>query len=169
MSLTLHTSLGDVKIELHCDLVPKMTFNMLALAAAGKYNNTKFHRNLAGFMIQGGDTSGTGKGGESIWGGHIPDEFSPHLKHKERGVVSMANRGANTNGSQFFFTYAPQAHLDNVYSIVGKVIHGFDTLDAMERTPVTGKKSRPVTDIVIERVTIHANPFADTPVDQFQS
>ena len=97
MSLTLHTTLGDLKLELHCDIVPKLTFNMLALAAANKYNNTKFHRNMEGFMVQGGDTSGTGKGGMSIWGGHMKDEFSPHLIHKERGIVSFANRGPNTN------------------------------------------------------------------------
>ena len=86
MSLTFHTSLGDLKVELHCDLVPKLTFNVLALAAAGKYDNTKFHRNMSGFMVQGGDSTGTGKGGESIWGGHMNDEFSPHLSHAERGI-----------------------------------------------------------------------------------
>ena len=167
MSLTLHTTLGDLKLELHCDIVPKLTFNMLALAAANKYDNTKFHRNIEGFMIQGGDTSGTGKGGMSIWGGHMKDEFSPHLIHKERGIVSFANRGPNTNGSQFFITYGPQPHLNNVYSVVGKVIHGFDVLDAMERTPVTGKKCKPITDIVINNVTVHANPFADADPKQF--
>ena len=168
MSLTFHTTLGDLKVELHCDLVPKLCFNMLALAAAGKYDNTKFHRNMSGFMVQGGDTTGTGKGGECIWGGHMNDEFSPHLRHKERGVVSMANRGANTNGSQFFFTYGSQPHLDNVYSIIGKLIHGWDTLDAMERSPVSQKKKRPLNDIIIKNVTIHANPFADTPPNQFR-
>ena len=168
MSLTFHTSLGDLKVELHCDLVPKLTFNVLALAAAGKYDNTKFHRNMSGFMVQGGDSTGTGKGGESIWGGHMNDEFSPHLSHAERGTVSMANRGANTNGSQFFLAYGPQPHLENVYSVVGKLIHGWDTLDAMERSPVSEKKKRPLNDIIIKNVTIHANPFADTPPEQFR-
>ena len=87
--------------------------------------------------------------------------------HKERGVVSFANRGPNTNGSQFFITYGPQPHLNNVYSVVGKVIHGFDVLDAMERAPVSGKKCKPITDIIIQSVTIHANPFADADPKQF--
>lgn len=81
------------------------------------------------------------------------------MKHDERGVVSMANNGPNTNASQFFITYAAASHLDHVYTIFGHVISGFDTLDKMEKVPV-GKKNRPTSDIIIESVTIHANPIA---------
>lgn len=80
-----------------------------------------FPRNIRGFMLQGGDATGTGKGGESIWGGHFEDEFHPDLRHDRRGVVSMANNGPNTNGSQFFFTYSAQPHLNNMYTILGQV------------------------------------------------
>lgn len=110
-------------------------------------------------MIQGGDPTGTGKGGESIWGSHFLDEFHPDLKHSKRGIVSMANNGPNTNGSQFFITYAVQPHLNSQYTVFGQVIDGFDVLDALEKVPV-GKKHRPLTDIVIEKVIIHANPLA---------
>jgi peptidyl-prolyl cis-trans isomerase-like 3 len=160
MSLTLRTSLGDLKIELECEAAPKLTENFLALAASGAYDGTLFHRNMATFMVQGGDPTGTGKGGESIFGGHLPDEFGPGLSHAFRGVVSMANSGPNTNGAQFFITYAAAAHLDRVFSIIGRVTGGEDVLALLEAAPVAGKKFRPVTDIVIRGVTIHANPFA---------
>lgn len=104
--------------------------------------------------------SGTGKGGESIHGGYLADEFHPELLHDKRGVVSMAGNGPNTIGAQFFITYGRQPHLNNVYTVIGHVIHGFDTLDAMERVPVEGKKHRPTSDMVVERITIHANPLA---------
>ena len=113
MSVTLHTDLGTLKIEIFCDIVPRTSFNFLALAASGYYDNSLFHRNIKGFMLQGGDPTGTGKGGESIWGGKFNDEIHPDNKHTTRGVVSMANSGPNTNGSQFFITYAKHPHLDN--------------------------------------------------------
>jgi peptidyl-prolyl cis-trans isomerase-like 3 len=159
MALTLHTSAGDLKLELSCAQVPKLCENFLALAAAGAYDNTSFHRNIKGFAIQGGDPTGTGKGGSAIAGGHLPDEFASSLRHDSRGVVAMANRGPNTNGSQFYICYAPQAHLDDVSSVIGRVIGGSDVLDRLEQAEV-GAKYRPVKDITINRVTIHANPFA---------
>mmetsp|Transcript_4306 Transcript_4306/g.7848 ORF Transcript_4306/g.7848 Transcript_4306/m.7848 type:complete len:169 (+) Transcript_4306:64-570(+) len=160
MSVTLHTTLGDIKIELHCDLVPKTCKNFLALCASGYYTGTIFHRNISKFIIQGGDPTGTGKGGKSIYGKYFDDEISSVLKHTSRGVVSMANRGPNTNGSQFFITYGKQKHLNNVNTVFGKLIHGNSTLDAMERVPV-GKKDRPIHEIKITSVTIHANPIAE--------
>mmetsp|Transcript_20105 Transcript_20105/g.19409 ORF Transcript_20105/g.19409 Transcript_20105/m.19409 type:complete len:163 (-) Transcript_20105:108-596(-) len=159
MSVTLHTNHGPIKIEVFCDTVPKASENFLALAAAGAYENTLFHRNMRGFMLQGGDPLGTGKGGECIWGGHLEDEFHVDLKHDRRGVVSMANNGPNTNGCQFFLTYSAQPHLNNIYTIFGQVIDGFETLDAIEKVPV-GQKNRPLSDIKIERLVIHANPIA---------
>jgi peptidyl-prolyl cis-trans isomerase-like 3 len=160
MSVTLHTTLGDLKLELFCREVPKLTENFLALCASGTYNMTLFHRNVAGFMVQGGDPTGTGKGGECIWGGLLPDEFSPTLSHSSRGIVSFANNGPHANGAQFFITYAAAQHLDNKFSIIGQVIGGEVTLALMEAVPVSGKKSKPVEDIRIQRVTVHVNPFA---------
>lgn len=158
--MTLKTNLGDIKIEIACELVPKAAENFLALCASGYYNGALFHRNIPGFMIQGGDPTGTGKGGESIWKRKFEDEFVPQLQHNARGIVSMANSGPDTNGSQFFILYSKQPHLDNVYTVFGRVIHGFDILDAMEKVPVDGK-DRPTKEIRIESVVIHANPIAD--------
>lgn len=132
----------------------------MALVASGAYENTTFHRNIKGFMIQGGDPTGTGKGGESIWGGTFDDEFNGELRHDRRGIVSMANKGANTNRAQFFITYGKQPHLNGKYTIIGRVIDGFETLDAMERVP-SGKKDKPLTEITLINTTIHANPLAD--------
>jgi peptidyl-prolyl cis-trans isomerase-like 3 len=160
MAVVLHTSLGDVKLELFCDTAPRTSYNFLALAGSGYYDNTLFHRNIKGFMLQGGDPTGKGKGGQSIWGGKFADEFHPDNKHNKRGIVSMANSGPNTNASQFFITYAKHAHLDGAYTVFGRVIDGLDTLDAMERTPVD-EKHRPKPAITLEKVVIHANPIAD--------
>lgn len=161
MSVTLKTNLGDLKIELACQQAPKSCKNFLALCASGAYNGCKFHRNIKGFAIQGGDPTGTGKGGESIFGKFFEDEFDANLKHDRRGIVSMANQGApNTNGSQFFITYARQPHLNGTFTVFGKLIDGLDTLEKMEKEPV-GKKNRPIKDITIQEVVIHANPIAD--------
>ncbi|KAL4252588.1 Peptidyl-prolyl cis-trans isomerase-like 3 [Abortiporus biennis] len=161
MSVTLHTTLGDLKIEVFCEAVPKAAENFLALCASGYYDNCIWHRNIKGFMIQTGDPSGSGKGGQSIWGAPFSDEIRSTLKFNNRGIVAMANSGPDTNKSQFFITYGKQAHLDGKYTIFGKVIDGADsTLDAMEHTPVN-PKNRPLTEIRLTHVTIHANPIAD--------
>ncbi|CAN6647998.1 peptidyl-prolyl cis-trans isomerase [Trichomonascus vanleenenianus] len=159
MSVTLHTDLGDIKIEVFCESVPKTAENFLAHCAKGTYDGTKIHRNIKGFMAQMGDPTGTGKGGESIWGGKFEDEIKPTLRHNKRGIVSMANSGPNTNGSQFFITYAKQVPLDGKYSVFGKLIGGMDTLDKLEAVQVD-KKNRPITPIYIKSVTMHANPLA---------
>ncbi|ORZ17894.1 cyclophilin-like domain-containing protein [Absidia repens] len=161
MSVTLHTDLGDLKIEVFCEAVPNTAENFLALCASGYYNNNLMHRNIKGFMLQTGDPTGTGKGGNSIWGRKFNDEIRSTLKHNARGIVSMANSGANTNGSQFFITYGKQPHLDTKYTVFGKVIDGADTtLDAIEKVPVD-EKHRPIQELRIKNVTIHANPIAD--------
>lgn len=159
-SVTLHTDLGDIKMEVFCDKCPKACENFLALCASDYYNGCTFHRNIKGFMVQTGDPSGTGKGGQSIWGRKFEDELDDTLKHNVRGVVSMANNGANTNGSQFFISYAKQPHLDMKYTIFGKVIDGLDTLDDLEKQLVNEKNYRPLTEIRLQSVTIHANPLA---------
>ncbi|KAK9480486.1 peptidyl-prolyl cis-trans isomerase-like 3 [Lipomyces japonicus] len=160
MSVTLHTDLGDIKIEVFCEAVPKTAENFLALCASGYYNNTKIHRNIKGFMVQMGDPTGTGKGGESIWGGKFEDEIKPTLRHNTRGIVSMANSGSNTNGSQFFITYDKHAHLDGKYTVFGKVIYGNDsTLEELEKIEVD-RKNRPKEPVYIKSITMHANPLA---------
>jgi peptidyl-prolyl cis-trans isomerase-like 3 len=160
MSVTLHTSLGEVKIEIFCEQVPKTANNFLALCASNYYDGTIFHRNIKGFMIQGGDPTGTGKGGKSVYeSGKFEDEIVSSLKHSKRGIVSMANSGPNTNGSQFFITYKAHGHLNGKYTVFGHVIDGLDTLDRMERVP-TGQGDTPLEDIQLNSVTIHANPLA---------
>ncbi len=156
----MHTSHGDLKIELYCDAVPKATKNFLALCAKNYYDSTIFHRNIKGFIIQGGDPTGTGKGGESIYGKNFDDEFDSTLSHDTRGIISMANCGPNTNGSQFFITYNKQLHLNGIYTIIGRVIDGFETLDLME-SEMVGKNNRPLSDIKIKTITIHCNPIAE--------
>jgi len=161
MSVTLKTDVGDIKIEVHCELTPKTCENFLALCASGYYEGCIFHRNMKGFMVQTGDPGpNPGKGGTSIWGKKFPDEFKDELRHSARGVVSMANSGPNTNGSQFFISYAAQPHLDLKYTIFGRVIDGFDALEELEKLPVNPKNYRPLTDTRILSVVIHANPIA---------
>ncbi|KAJ3083866.1 Peptidyl-prolyl cis-trans isomerase-like 3 [Physocladia obscura] len=161
MSLTLHTDLGDLKVEIFCEAVPRTAENFIALAASGYYNNNLFHRNIKGFMVQTGDPTNTGKGGQSIYGAPFADEIKATLKHNARGILSMANKGPDTNKSQFFITYAKQPHLDAKYTVFGKVIDGFDTLDAIEKVSVDAANNRPVQDVRIKYVTVHANPLAD--------
>ncbi|ELU40053.1 peptidyl-prolyl cis-trans isomerase-like 3 [Rhizoctonia solani AG-1 IA] len=162
-SVTLHTSLGELKIEVFCEAVPQAAENFLALCASGAYDGCIFHRNIKGFMVQTGDPTGTGKGGQSIWGKPFGDEIRATLKFNARGIVAMANSGPDSNKAQFFITYSKQSHLDAKYTIFGRcavVIDGADTtLDAMERTPVN-EKNRPLHEIKVIGVTIHANPIA---------
>ncbi len=161
MSVTLHTTLGDIKIELYCEQTPIAAENFLALCASGYYNDCIFHRNIKGFIVQTGDPTGSGTGGQSIWKKPFNDEFVSTLKHNKRGIVSMANSGPDTNGSQFFITYAKHTHLNNVYTVFGHVISGFETLDALEKVPVDDR-DKPLTPVKIRSVTIHANPIADS-------
>eukprot|EP00188_Purpureofilum_apyrenoidigerum_P005243 Plantae.Rhodophyta-Purpureofilum_apyrenoidigerum.ctg6662.p1 GENE.Plantae.Rhodophyta-Purpureofilum_apyrenoidigerum.ctg6662~~Plantae.Rhodophyta-Purpureofilum_apyrenoidigerum.ctg6662.p1 ORF type:complete len:164 (+),score=23.02 Plantae.Rhodophyta-Purpureofilum_apyrenoidigerum.ctg6662:198-689(+) len=160
MSVTLHTTLGDLKLELYCDLTPKTAENFLALCASGGYNGTIFHRNMRGFMVQGGDPTGTGRKSKSIWGGKIEAEIVPTLKFWKRGILAMVTMGSNLSGSQFFITYAPAPHLNKSCTIFGQMIYGEDALQAIENVEVD-EKHKPTKRVAVERVTIHANPFAD--------
>jgi peptidyl-prolyl cis-trans isomerase-like 3 len=162
MAVTLKTSLGDIKIELFCELAPKTCKNFLALAAAGKYDGTVFHRCIKKFILQGGAPAGSGgKGGESIYGKFFEDEVNEALKHDRRGTLSMANRGPNKNGSQFFFAFDKLPHLNNVNTVFGHIIHGIEVLDLAEKVE-TDTNDRPVHDIELLGVKIHANPFAES-------
>jgi cyclophilin family peptidyl-prolyl cis-trans isomerase len=122
---TFHTDKGDFTVRLHADKAPKTVNNFVFLAEEGFYNDTIFHRVIANFMAQAGDPTGTGTGGP---GYRFEDEFHPSLRHDKPGVLSMANAGANTNGSQFFITHVPTPWLDNKHSVFGEVTQGMDVL-----------------------------------------
>lgn len=156
----LVTNKGTLNLELHCDKVAKTCENFIKLCSSGYYKGTKFHRSIKNFMIQGGDPTGTGKGGESCWGGSFADEFKPNLTHSGRGVLSMANSGPNTNKSQFFITFRSCTHLDGKHTVFGRVVGGLDTLSAMEKVE-TDKKDRPKEDITIEDSMVFVNPFEE--------
>lgn len=132
----------------------------MALCGSDYYDGSLFHRNIKGFIVQTGDPTGTGKGGNSIWERKFEDEFKDNLKHTDRGMVSMANGGPNTNASQFFITYSAQPSLDLKYTLFGRVIDGFDALDELEKMPVNPKTYKPIVEKRINSVTIHANPLA---------
>ena len=127
------TAKGDIVVELYGDRAPKTVENFINLSRAGFYDGTTFHRVIPGFMAQGGDPTGTGTGGP---GYQFGDEFHPELRHSEAGILSMANAGPGTNGSQFFLTFGPTPHLDNKHSVFGKVTEGMDVLRSIrERDP----------------------------------
>ena len=131
---TVGTDLGDIVIELFADKVPNTVNNFVFLARDGFYDGVSFHRVIKGFMAQGGDPTGTGMGGP---GYSFEDEFHPELTHSGPGVLSMANAGPGTNGSQFFITYADTPHLDFRHAVFGRVVDGMDVVEAIpERDPI---------------------------------
>ncbi len=130
---TIKTKKGDIRIQLHDDKAPRTVANFEKLANEGFYNGLKFHRVIKDFMIQGGCPKGTGTGGP---GYTFEDEFHPDLKHDGPGVLSMANAGPDTNGSQFFITHAAQPHLDRRHSVFGQVIEGQDVVDRIAQGDV---------------------------------
>jgi len=148
------TSMGSFRIELFTDLAPITTQNFIDLAKSEFYNGVIFHRVIDGFMIQGGDPTGTGRGGP----GHtIRDEFGEGLVHDTPGILSMANAGPNTGGSQFFITLAATPWLDNRHAIFGRVTGGMDVVSAIGSTD-TDNADRPVEDVVINTITIEGLP-----------
>lgn len=156
----VETNLGDLTIELQTETAPKAVWNFVKLSQKGYYRDVKFHRNIKNFMIQGGDPTGTGRGGQSIWGKNFQDEFDGPLTHNGRGIMSMANKGKNTNSSQFFITYKPAKHLDRKHTIFGKVMDGMDVLDKMEATPVDDA-NRPLKEVVIKDIIVFLDPFEE--------
>jgi cyclophilin family peptidyl-prolyl cis-trans isomerase len=127
------TQKGDFSVELYADRAPRTVENFVNLARSGFYDGTTFHRVIGGFMAQGGDPTGTGTGGP---GYQFDDEFHPTLRHDGAGILSMANAGPGTNGSQFFITHGPTPHLDNRHSVFGRVTEGMDVvLSLRERDP----------------------------------
>ena len=123
--VTLHTEKGDINIELFADKTPNTVNNFLFLAQQGYYDNTVFHRVIDNFMAQGGDPTGSGRGGP---GYQFEDEFHPDLRHDKPGILSMANAGPNTNGSQFFITHVPTPWLDDRHCVFGQVTSGMDVV-----------------------------------------
>ena len=147
---TFDTTAGTFKVELFEDKAPTTTKNFIDLAEKGFYDGTIFHRVIDGFMIQGGDPTGTGRGGP---GYTIKDEFHKDLKHVEAGLLSMANAGPNTGGSQFFVTLAPTPWLDNKHAIFGAVKEGLDIVKKIGKTRVS-PGDKPVEEQKINSVKI---------------
>ncbi|KAH7038490.1 putative peptidyl-prolyl cis-trans isomerase [Macrophomina phaseolina] len=156
----IQTSLGELNVELHTEFAPKAVWNFVQLAKKGYYRNISFHRNIRNFMIQGGDPTGTGRGGSSVWGKNFNDEFEGPNKHDARGILSMANKGKNTNSSQFFITYRAAKHLDLKHTIFGRVVGGMDTLSRLENAP-TDSKDRPDPPVILEDVVVFVDPFEE--------
>jgi cyclophilin family peptidyl-prolyl cis-trans isomerase len=146
----IKTSLGEIVLELFSDRVPNTCENFIKLVSKGFYNGVIFHRVIPNFMIQGGDPTGTGAGGP---GYTFADEFHPQLRHTKPGILSMANAGPNTNGSQFFITVAPTPWLDNKHSIFGEVIEGMDVVNKIANTE-RDARDKPLKDVVMESVII---------------
>lgn len=154
------TTKGNLNLELHCNMVFKTCDNFIKLCEKKYYNNTVFHRLIKHFMVQGGDPTGTGHGGESIFGAPFEDEFKPNLSHSQQGILSMANSGKNTNGSQFFITFRSCQHLDNKHTVFGRVVGGLDTLKLMESVE-TDDDNRPLDEIRILSTDVFTNPFEE--------
>lgn len=167
---TLRTSMGIIVVQLFAEKAPKTVDNFIGLAAGSRewtdpktrqqvnrplYNGTIFHRVIPKFMIQGGDPLGNGTGGP---GYRFADEFHPDLKHSKAGILSMANAGPNTNGSQFFITLAATPWLDNRHSVFGEVVKGQDVVDAIASVPRDGR-DRPIKDVVLRELVISRGSF----------
>ncbi|HEX8283546.1 MAG TPA: peptidylprolyl isomerase [Pyrinomonadaceae bacterium] len=152
----IETNVGTIRFELLEEDAPKTTENFRLLAEAGKYDGVIFHRVIKGFMIQGGDPDGTGRGGVSAWGGRFNDEINRSSElyggAYERGTVAMANAGPNTNGSQFFIMHADYP-LPPSYTKFGRVIEGQDVVDKIATSP-TDRGDRPQSEVRMEKVTI---------------
>ena len=145
MTVILETTQGTIEIKLFSDRVPKTVENFVGLVKKGYYNGIIFHRVIKNFMIQGGDPTGTGRGGQSMWGKAFEDEVFPDIKFDRPGILAMANAGPNTNGSQFFITTVPTPWLNMHHTIFGEVIAGHEAVAAIEQTPV-GSGDRPKTE-----------------------
>lgn len=150
VKIKIETTEGDIFIDLFEAEAPKTVENFLKLTRKGFYDGIVFHRVIPEFMIQTGDPDGTGMGGP---GYEFDDEFSPKLRHNKPGIVSMANAGPNTNGSQFFITEAPTPHLDDRHSVFGEVTQGMDVVRQIARVP-RDRRDRPVKDVVMKKVTV---------------
>lgn len=155
--VVLETNQGNIELKLMPNIAPKTCENFTKLAEKGYYNGLIFHRVIKGFMIQGGDPTGTGMGGESIWGKPFEDEVTPVVKFDGPGILAMANAGPNTNGSQFFITCAKTPWLNMRHTIFGEVVSGLDIVQKIENTPV-GAEDRPIAEQKIIRAYLKTKP-----------
>lgn len=142
-TVVLETNQGNIELELMPDVAPKACENFVKLAESGYYNGIIFHRVIKGFMIQGGDPTGTGRGGQSAWKAPFEDEVKPDVAFDSAGILAMANAGPGTNGSQFFITTAKTPWLNMRHTIFGKVVSGYDVVQKIENTAVDAS-DRPV-------------------------
>lgn len=156
-TVVLETNQGNIELKLMPDIAPKACENFTKLAQKGYYNGLIFHRVIKGFMIQGGDPTGTGMGGESIWGKPFEDEVTPVVKFDGPGILAMANAGPNSNGSQFFITCAKTPWLNLRHTIFGEVVSGLEVVQKIENTPV-GADDRPSLEQKIIRAYIKTKP-----------
>ncbi|NGM68235.1 peptidylprolyl isomerase [Natronolimnobius sp. AArcel1] len=167
VTATLHTNKGDIEVELYDERAPSTVDNFVGLATGGKtwtdpesgeevdgeplYDDVAFHRIIEGFMIQGGDPTETGRGGP---GYQFDDEFHDDLRHDDAGILSMANSGPNTNGSQFFITLDAQPHLDGRHSVFGAVTDGMDVVEEIGSVD-TDPNDKPREEVVLESVSVN--------------
>jgi len=150
---TIKTNRGDIKVKLFPEVAPKTCENFVGLAKKGYYDGVIFHRVIKDFMIQGGDPTGTGRGGSSLWGKPFGDECSPKLGFDKAGLLAMANAGPGTNGSQFFITTIPTGWLHMHHTIFGEIVEGYETVKSIE-TCKTGFMDKPVEDQKILSIEI---------------
>ena len=170
VTAVIETTLGTIEAELYREDAPKTVENFVGLAEKKYFDGIIFHRVVPGFVIQGGDPTGTGTGGKSIWGKEFADELNPAApSYKEgyrKGVLAMANRGRNTNTSQFFIMLADNTTLPKNYTIFGKVVKGMDVVDAIGKVPLQGgmgpDASKPVTPVVMKKVRVRQSSAPQT-------
>jgi peptidylprolyl isomerase domain and WD repeat-containing protein 1 len=149
----IYTSMGEIHCHLYAKECPKTVENFSVHANKGYYSNLIFHRVIKSFMIQTGCPEGDGTSGESIWGGEFADEIHAHLKHDQPYILSMANRGPNTNGSQFFITTVPCPWLDGKHTVLGYVVRGQSVVDDIEAVRVD-KNHKPLLDVKLQQIRV---------------
>jgi cyclophilin family peptidyl-prolyl cis-trans isomerase len=159
--VVIETSMGNIEVSLFHSKTPKTVENFEGLAKKGYYNGVTFHRVIDNFMIQGGDPTGTGGGGASIYGKDFEDEISPDLKFDKAGLLAMANRGPGTNGSQFFITLAPTPWLNTHHTIFGEVVGGMDVVKAIGKVQTSKPGDKPLTPVVMK--SVHLKGAKETP------
>ena len=152
--VVLETNLGKIELKMYPKVAPLAVENFTTHAKNGYYNGIIFHRIIKGFMIQGGDPTGTGTGGESIWKKDFKDEFAKNVVFDKPFLLAMANRGPVTNGSQFFITLAPTPHLNGKHTIFGEVVSGQDVVRKMENVSVAPGSNKPLFDQKIKKAYI---------------
>jgi|TARA_B100001093_G_C26382720_1_gene823634 peptidylprolyl isomerase len=152
-TLKIETTQGTISLNLFDSVAPKTCENFITHAKNGYYDGIIFHRVIEQFMIQGGDPTGTGRGGESIWGNNFEDECSPEVQFDKAGLLAMANAGPGTNGSQFFITLAPTPWLHMRHTIFGEVIGGMDAVESIEKVAKDGS-DKPLEDQKIISITV---------------